>query len=136
MFLRLIWHWLVLAFGLYIITSIKFLGISAESPEDVLWAALVLILANTFLKPLLILISLPLVLLTLGLFLLIINAIILYTLPHFVHGFHVHSFISAFFGSLLLSLITGFFTGYERRRSSITIRRTNTAPRPDKVIDI
>jgi len=133
MFTRLLWHWLILAFGLYLITHITFLGISSDSVQDLFWAALVLILANTFIKPILILISLPLVLLTLGLFLLIINAIILYTLPHFVHGFHVHNFISAFFGSLLLSLITGFFTGYERRHS---VRRMNASPRSGKVIDI
>jgi len=133
MFSRLIWHWLVLAFGLYVITHIHFLGIRSDSIEDLFWAALVLILVNTFLKPILIFISLPLVLLTLGLFLLIINALILYTLPHFVHGFHVHSFISAFFGSLFLSLITGLFTGYEKRSSR---RRMNATPRSGKVIDI
>ena len=133
MFSRLLWHWLILAFGLYVITLIKFIGVSADSIEAILWAAFVLILANTFIKPFLILISLPLVLLTLGLFLLFINAIILYTLPHFVHGFHVHGFLSAFFGSLLLSLITGLFTGYEKR---ITVRRINSAPRSGKVIDI
>jgi len=73
------------------------------------------------------------VLLSLGLFLLIINAIILYTLPDFVHGFHVPNFLSAFFGSLLLSLITGFFTGYERR---VSVRRVETDSRSSKVIDI
>jgi putative membrane protein len=132
MFARLLWHWLVLAFGLYVITHIHFLGITSDSTEDLFWAALVLIMVNTFLKPILIFISLPLVLLTLGLFLLIINALILYTLPHFVHGFHVHNFISAFFGSLLLSLITAFFTGYEKR----SVRRMNVTPRSSKVIDI
>src|SRR5476649_1830638 len=124
MFLRLIWHWAILVFGLYLITLIT--PISFDAPKDLAWAALVLILVNTFIKPLLILISLPLVLLSLGLFLLIINAIILYTLPHFVSGFHVPGFFSAFLGSLLLSLITGFFTGYEKRES---IRRVDANPR-------
>jgi len=133
MLMRLLSHWLILTFGLFLITSIKFLGISADSTKDLFLAALVLIVANTIIKPLLILFTLPLVLLTLGLFLLIINAIILDWIPYFVSGFHVHGFISAFFGSLLLSLITGFFTGYERRHS---VRRTNVAPRSDKVIDI
>jgi putative membrane protein len=133
MLMRLIYHWLVLALGLYLITLIGPLGITANTTANLLWAAFVLILVNTFIKPILIFISLPLVLLTLGLFLLIINAIILYTLPHFVHGFHVHSFLSAFLGSLLLSLITGFFSGYERR---ISVRRMDAVPRSDKVIDI
>jgi putative membrane protein len=124
-------HWVILVFGLYLITLIT--PISFDAPKDLAWAALVLILVNTFIKPILILISLPLVLLTLGLFLLIINAIILYTLPDFVTGFHVPNFLSAFFGSLLLSLITGLFTGYERR---ISVRRVDLNNRSGKVIDI
>ena len=132
MLMRLVWHWLILALGLYLITLIPFLHIGYTHPSDLFWAALVLILVNTFVRPILILISLPLVLLSLGLFLLIINAIILYTLPHFVSGLVVPNFLSAFFGSLLLSLITGFFTGYERRN----VRRMETSARRDDVIDI
>jgi len=131
MLIRLLWHWLVLVFGLYLITLIT--PISYDAPRDLFWAALVLILANTFIKPILILISLPLVLLTLGLFLLIINAVILYLLPHFVSGFHVPGFFSAFFGSILLSLITGFFGGLDRRASA---RHVSAQPRDGKVIDI
>ena len=131
MIMRLLWHWVILVFGLYLITLIT--SISFDAPKDLAWAALVLILVNTFIKPILILISLPLVLLTLGLFLLIINAIILYTLPHFVTGFHVPGFFSAFFGSILLSLITGFFGGLDRRASA---HRVNANPRDSKVIDI
>jgi putative membrane protein len=131
MFLRLLWHWAILVIGLYLITLIT--PISFDAPKDLAWAALVLILVNTFIKPILILFTLPLVLLSLGLFLLIINALILYTLPHFVPGFHVPGFFSAFFGSLLLSLITGFFTGYERR---ISVRRMDANTRSGKVIDI
>jgi putative membrane protein len=133
MFIRLFWHWAILVIGLYLITLITPLGITFDAPKDLAWAALVLILVNTFIKPILILISLPLVLLTLGLFLFIINAIILYTLPRFVTGFHVPGFWSAFFGSLLLSIITGFFTGYERR---ISVRRIDVNTRSGKVIDI
>jgi len=131
MIMRLLWHWAILVFGLYLITLIT--PISFDAPKDLAWAALVLILVNTFIKPILILVSLPLVVLTLGLFLLIINAIILYTLPHFVPGFHVPGFFSAFFGSVLLSLITGFFTGCEKRAS---VRRVDAGPRSGKVIDI
>src|SRR5471032_2090235 len=134
MVMRLIVHCAILVFGLYLITLIT--PISFDAPKDLAWAALVLILVNTFIKPILILISLPLVLLTLGLFLLIINAIILYTLPHFVPGFHVPGFFSAFFGSVLLSLITGFFTGYEKR---VSVRRVDPNIRnaaSGKVIDI
>jgi len=131
MMMRLVLHWAIMVFGLYLITLIT--PISFDAPKDLAWAALVLILVNTFIKPLLILFTLPLVILSLGLFLLIINAIILYTLPHFVPGFHVPGFFSALFGSILLSLITGLFTGYEKR---VSIRRVNLKPRSGKVIDI
>jgi putative membrane protein len=90
-----------------------------------------LCLINTFLKPVLILFTLPLVLVTLGLFVLIINAVILKLLPHLVHGFHVPGFASAFFGALLLSLITGVFSGWEK-----TAPRRRMVRRSDNVIDI
>ena len=132
MILRLIYHWLTLMGALYVISLIRPLGISFDTFRDLVLAAFILVLANTFIKPVLILFTLPLVLLTLGLFLLIINAIILYWIPDFVPGFHVPSFTSAFFGSILLSLITGFFSRWETRR-----RRVAVPPaRAEKVIDI
>jgi putative membrane protein len=130
---RLLWHWLVLAFGLYVLTLITPLGITFDRGEDLFWAAMVLILINTIVKPILIIISLPLVLFTLGLFLLVINALILEFLPHFVHGFHVPGFWSAFFGALLLSIITGIFTRGDKR--TLRRRRVATSP-PGEVIDI
>jgi len=131
MFMRLIWHWAILVLGLYLVTLVT--PIHADAPKDLLWAALVLIIVNTIVRPLLVLFTLPLVILSLGLFLLIINALLLYMVPHFVTGFHVPGFFSAFFGSIILSLITGFFTGYEKR---LSVRRVDARPRNDKVIDI
>jgi putative membrane protein len=131
MLFRLFWHWFILVVGLYLVTLIT--PIHADAPKDLAWAALVLIVVNTIIRPLLILFTFPLVILSLGLFLLIINALILYMVPHFVSGFHVPGFFSAFFGSIILSLITGLFSGYEKRR---TIRRLAAQPRNDKVIDI
>ncbi len=141
---RLFWHWGGLVLGLYIITLVKPLGITFTKPEDLAWAALVLIVANTIFKPILVLISLPLVLLTLGLFLFVINAVILYTLSHFVPGFHVPSFTAAFFGALLLSFITSLFSSDGKTRSRFNVkmningRPARREPREDsgKVIDI
>jgi putative membrane protein len=132
MLLRLFYHWLTLVVALYLISLIKPLGVSYGTMGDLALAAFILIMANTFIKPLLILFTFPLVLLTLGLFVLIINAIILYWIPDLVPGFHVHSFTAAFFSSILLSLITGLFSGWERR----TRRSDAPAKRSDKVIDI
>ena len=131
MLFRLFWHWAILVLGLYIVTLIT--PISYDSPSALAWAAFVLIIVNTIIRPLLILFTFPLVILSLGLFLLIINALLLYMVPHFVSGFHVPGFFSAFFGSIILSLITGLFSGYDKRR---TVRRLDAQPRNDKVIDI
>ncbi len=54
-------------------------------------------------------------------------------MPEFVHGFHVPSFFWAFIGSLILSLITSIFTGFERRSSE---NRVVTRPNNRDVIDI
>lgn len=131
MLMRFFWHWAVLILGLFLVTKIT--PISYDSPSAVAWAALVLIVFNTIFKPILVLISLPLLLLTLGLFFLVINAIILYCVPAFVHGFYVPNFFWAFVGSLILSLITGLFTGIERRSS---VRRVDTHRANHDVIDI
>jgi putative membrane protein len=132
MLIRLFCHWIILVIGLYLVTLIT--PISFDAPKDLFWAAAVLIIFNSIIKPLLILFTLPLVLLSLGLFMLVINAIILYTVSHFVPGFHVPGFWSAFFGSILLSLITGLFTGYEKK---VVVQRVDSGVgRSPKVIDI
>jgi putative membrane protein len=130
---RLLWHWLVLAFGLYLLTVITPLGITADTNLDLALAAIVLIVANTFLKPILIFFTLPLVLVSLGLFVLVINAVILLLLPHLVYGFHVPGFWSAFFGSIILSLITALFSGWDRHDAR---PRQVATPRRGDVIDI
>jgi putative membrane protein len=129
--MRFLLHWATLMLGLYIVTKIT--PISYATPMDLVWAALVLIIFNTIIKPILILITLPAVLLSLGLFLLIINALLLYWVPVFVHGFQVPGFGWAFVGSIILSVITWAFTGVEKRTVQ---RRAVTRPANDKVIDI
>ncbi len=130
--MRFLMHWATLVLALFLITRIT--PISYDSPWDLVWAALVLIIFNAIIKPILVIISLPLLLLTLGLFLFIINAIILDWVPVFVHGFHVPSFGWAIIGSLILSVITSLFTGWERRR--VSVHRVETRVGSRDVIDI
>jgi putative membrane protein len=132
MIVRLFLHWAVLVLGLYVVTLIT--PISYDRPSALLWAAVVLVLFNSLVKPILVFISLPLVLVTLGFFFFIINALLLYWVPDFVSGFHVPSFFWAFIGSLILSVITSLFTGYEKR---VTVqRRVEVNSRRSDVIDI
>jgi putative membrane protein len=130
--MRFLMHWATLVLGLFLITKIT--PISYDSPWDLVWAALVLIIFNAIIKPILVIISLPILLLTLGLFLFILNAILLDWVPIFVHGFHVPSFGWAFVGSLILSLITSVFTGWERR--SVSVHRVDARSSNRDVIDI
>jgi putative membrane protein len=130
--MRFLMHWATLVVALFLITKIT--PISYNSPWDLVWAALVLIIFNAIIKPILVIITFPVLLLTLGLFLFIINAILLDCVPMFVHGFHVPSFGWAFIGSLILSVITSLFTGYERRTTYV--RRVQTRSSNRDVIDI
>lgn len=81
-------------------------GISSDSTVRLIIAALVLGILNAILRPILFLLSLPLLVVTLGLFMLIINALLLYTVGFLVPGFHVSGFGSAFLGSLVISFIS------------------------------
>ena len=77
-------------------------GISVKNFYSALLAALVLGLVNAVIRPLLILLTLPVNILTLGLFTLVINALMLWFVASIVKGFDVKSFIAAFLGALVL----------------------------------
>ena len=69
-------------------------------------AALLLGIVNAILRPILILLTLPITLLTLGLFLLVINGLMLWLVAVLVKGFHVNGFWGAVFGSILISIVS------------------------------
>lgn len=69
-------------------------------------AALLLGIVNAVIRPILIVLTLPLTLLTLGLFLLVINGLMLWLVAALVSGFHVNGFWGAVFGSILISVIS------------------------------
>ncbi|WP_320815418.1 phage holin family protein [Flavobacterium sp.] len=79
-------------------------GISVQDYTSALWVALALGLLNAFLKPVLVLLTLPATIFTLGLFLLVINAVVILVGDYFVDGFAVDGFWNAFVFSILLSL--------------------------------
>jgi putative membrane protein len=79
-------------------------GVHVTNIMAALWVALVLGLLNTFLKPVLVLLTIPVTLFTLGLFLLVINAIIVLICDYFIPEFQVDGFVTALFFSVLLSV--------------------------------
>lgn len=114
---------LVNALALFLISQFKFMGIHADSVTDTLIGALVLGLANAFVRPLLMVLSCPLVVLTLGLFTLVINGVIFYYVLKWLPGWHVPGFWAAFWGAIVTSLISWVISviirdvEMERRRS-------------------
>jgi putative membrane protein len=80
-------------------------GIKIDSFETSVYVALAMGFANTFIKPILKLISFPITILTLGLFLLVINVITVYIVDYFINGFTVHGFIPPLIFSYILGLM-------------------------------
>ncbi|HKS37894.1 MAG TPA: phage holin family protein [Verrucomicrobiae bacterium] len=116
-------------------------GINYDSMTSLLVASLLLGVFNAILRPLLLLLSLPLVIFTLGLFTLVINALLLYFVGQLVKSFHVADFGAAFFGALIISLVsivlnsvTG--TGNSRIEFRRTRSRSDRKDGDGPVIDI
>ena len=103
--LYLLARWIVNAAALLLVAYL-YPGVQVESFLSAALAALVLGLVNAFVRPLLIILTLPVTLLTLGLFLFVINALLFWFVAEIVHGFSVSGFGAALLGSILYSLIT------------------------------
>ena len=103
--LMLLARWIVNAAALLLVAYI-YPGVHVESFVAALIAALVLGLVNAFIRPLLVILTFPVTLLTLGLFLFVINALLFWLVAEVVHGFAVTGFVAALVGSILYSLIT------------------------------
>lgn len=102
-------RWLINALAL-ILTTLFVPGLHLSKPSTAVWAALVWGLANTLIRPLLSFFTFPLQILTLGLFTLIINALMLLLTARLVPGFSVRGFGSAVLGSVVLSIISVILT--------------------------
>ena len=96
-------RWLLLAAALLLVAQI-YSGVVVTSFASALIAALVLGLFNALLRPILVLLTLPVTVLTLGLFLFVINALMFYFAASMLEGFHVNGFAAALIGSILYSL--------------------------------
>lgn len=83
-------------------------GVEVESFTSALVAAIVLGVINAFLKPVLLILTLPINILTLGLFTFVLNALLILLAANIVPGFHVNGFLSALLLSLVLAIINSF----------------------------
>ena len=117
--MRLVLVWLVNALALLALPYV-FPCVTVDSFKAALIAALALGLINTLIRPLLILLTLPATLLTLGLFIFVINGLLFWWVGTFIDGFRVGGFWSGFFGAIVFSLISWLI-------SSLIPRRRNRA---------
>ncbi|HQY05394.1 MAG TPA: phage holin family protein [Lacunisphaera sp.] len=116
-FVNLLVRWLVLALGVMLSTKIV-PGISYDTGTTLFVVVLLLSLFNAVLKPLLLLFTLPFIVLTLGVGIWLINAVLFYFVGRLVDGFHVASFGSALLGALIVSV------------TNLVLNRLLTPPRP------
>lgn len=101
--MKILLRWLLLAAALLLVTAV-YPDVSVASFGTALWAALVLGLLNTLVRPVLVLLTLPVTLVTLGLFLFVINALMFWAAASLLDGFNVTGFGAALIGSLIYSL--------------------------------
>ena len=115
-------------------------GIDYQKPLDLLVATLLLGILNTFLRPLLLFLSLPLLIFTLGLFTLVINAVLLLLVSLLLEPkFVVEGFWSAFWGALIISLISlvlNSMTGTGDSRVSVKKKVSTRDDGDGPVIDV
>ncbi|MHB1921015.1 MAG: phage holin family protein [Chitinophagaceae bacterium] len=98
-----------------IVSSYLLPGVHIANFTTALVFAAVLALLNVLLKPILIILTLPITVLTLGFFLLVINALMILVASHFVRGIYVEGFWWALFFSILMSIISSILVGLGRR---------------------
>jgi putative membrane protein len=124
-------RWLILTAAI-MLTSYLQEGIQVSGFFSALLAAAILSILNVFLRPVLLILTLPFNIFTLGLFTFVINAVLLMMVSGVVSGFTVRDFWSALFGSLLISIVSavlGSFVADGRKTpkkdsSTIEMRRT------------
>ena len=98
-------HWGITALSLWVASHI-FAGIKFADTSSLIVSALLLGFANAIVKPLLIILTLPLTFLTFGLFLLVLNALMILLVSSLVDGFKVSSFWTAFFASIFITVLS------------------------------
>lgn len=138
---QLLVRWAVLAVGVMLATKIV-PGIRCDDASSLVAVVLLLSFFNAILKPLLLLFTLPFILLTMGLGVIVINALLFLFVGRLVDGFHIAGFGSALGGALIVSITNIILSGLVRAQTS---RRSPPPPAPpgsegpgkkDDVIDI
>lgn len=116
---------LIYAAAIYLAAAIV-PGIEVRGALTALGAGLVLGLINAVVRPVLIVLTLPVTVVTLGLFLLVLNGLCLWLTALLVKGFEIHSFWSALLGALLVSVVSWVLTAFVSDGGRIVVLRRRT----------
>ncbi|NMP22664.1 phage holin family protein [Sulfobacillus harzensis] len=114
--MRRLWLWFFTAVTLFVMAHLH-MGIEATSLGRVIVASIVLGLVNLVVRPIVKLLTLPLTLITLGLFGWVVNALMLWLVSALVPGFRVAGFVPALEASVILGIVSGVVNWVIRRRS-------------------
>ena len=118
-----VFRWAVTTIAVMVASSVVH-GIRYDTVAALIGASLLLGIFNAFIRPFLLILSAPLILLTLGFFILVLNGLMLLVVPSVVIGFHVDGFWSAFWGAIVISivswLLSAFFRGTDGRVHVLT----------------
>jgi putative membrane protein len=117
-----IFRWFITAFAVFVAANI--VGFGYTGLGCLLGASLLLGIVNAFVRPILLFLSIPFILVTLGFFILIVNALMLKLVSEIVPCFQVHGFWRAIFGAIIISLVSwllsAFFRGSDGRVHVLT----------------
>src|SRR3954471_7351460 len=108
-----IFRWIVTTISVVIAATVVH-GIRYDTVGALILASLLLGFLNAFVRPVLLILSAPLILLTLGVFIFVVNGLMLYWVPGLVSGFHIDTFGSAFWGAILISIISWALSAFFR----------------------
>lgn len=115
-------RWFVTTIAVFIAERIL-PGIQCDSTSALLGASLLLGIVNAFVRPILLLLSLPFIIVTMGLFIFVVNALLLMFVSTIIPSFHVDGFWNAFFGSIIISIVSwalsSFFRGSDGKIRTI-----------------
>lgn len=108
---RFLIHWLVIALALWV-TAYILPGVNVESTKSLAIAAIVLGLINALVRPVLTVLTLPITILTLGLFYLLVNGFTFFLASKVVPGFSVSGYWWAVLGALIVSIVSAFIGSF------------------------
>ncbi len=103
-----------LATTLAVAVAVRITGMQSEGWAPLIFMALILGIINAVVRPVLMLLSIPFIVVTLGFFILVVNALLFWAAGGLVPGFAVHGFWNAFFGAIIVSVVNWIFSAFIR----------------------